>query len=130
MVQVVSFDIFFQRFERGGAALVDMVSVRSALGPFAVSAEESFVRVATEDGGADIYGLNGADGFMANHVEGRQIWDLLVEVSIATDLVIMPIGCPICLTSADQTSALPEDLRNDTVVVTSGADLLTVIAEA
>jgi hypothetical protein len=49
---------------------------------------------AVGDGEADIY-LHDA-GMMANHIEGRDRWDLLVQGAKAANWVIIPVGCPTC----------------------------------
>lgn len=85
----------------------------------------SFVRVECGDGGADLY-LDD-DEMMANHVSGDRTWDLLVQGARAAGWVIMPVGCPACVTDESQMSHLPEDLSLEAIVVRSGAELLAVI---
>ena len=124
----MSFDVYFQRSVSWHLSPVDMEAVRAALDPFLEWEEHSgFAKLATSDGEADVYGLTGEDGFMVNHASGSSVWGVLVDVSIATDLVIMPVGCPICLTSSEQLGELPAELRTDTVVIESGDDLLRTI---
>ena len=37
-----------------------------------------FVRIETDDGGADLYGYDRLEsGFMVNHVEGAEAWDVI-----------------------------------------------------
>jgi len=77
------------------------------------------------DGEADIYLRDG--GMMANHISGHDPWDLLVQGARAANWVIIPVGCPTCLTQPDQRGELPEGLDDDVVVVDTGAGLLAVI---
>ena len=73
----MSFDVFFQGFlagessERGGAQM------REVLAPHISEEDGAFLRVRVGDGEADIYLHDG--GMMANHIEGRDPWDLLVQ---------------------------------------------------
>ena len=72
------------------------------------------------DGQADIY-LHGG-GLMANHTEGRDPWDLLVQGAKAANWVIILVACPTCLTQPGQMEELPQGLDDDVVVVETGAD--------
>jgi hydrogenase maturation factor len=64
---------------------------------------------------------------MFNHV-GDAAFDLLVKVAQEADAVILPVGCPVCVTSESQIPTLPEQLREDGVhLVRNGRDLLAVI---
>ena len=77
------------------------------------------------DGEADIY-LN--DGrMMANHISGHGPWNLLVEGARAANWVILPMGCPTCVTQLGQREELPRELNDDLVVIDTAADLLRVI---
>ena len=121
----VSFDVFFQGFiagessERGGAEMA------AVLAPYVLSREGNFRRVRCGDGEADTYLRDG--GMLANHITGRDPWELLVKGAQEANWVIMPVGCPTCLTAAGQREELPEGLDADVVMVEKGADLLGVI---
>jgi hypothetical protein len=69
-------------------------------------------------------------GMLANHITGRDPWDLLVKGAGAAGWVILPVGCPTCLTHEDQERDLPDELRERVVIVRSGADLLRAIETA
>jgi hypothetical protein len=126
----VSFDVFFQRFKDGEADPGGGEVMRRVLEPFIVREEPDhhFATIEVDDGGADVY-LDG-DDMMANHVTGRRAWDLLVEGAREAGWVIMPAGCPTCITNEAQRRHLPEGLDEGVAVVLSGADLLTVIQSA
>jgi hypothetical protein len=67
---------------------------------------------------------------MINHATGRAVWDLMFDVAVAGGYAVMPIGCPTCVTAPEQLAHLPVELREDAVLVRSGADLLRVIESA
>lgn len=72
----MSFDVF-QGFlagessERGGTQMMEV------LAPHISEESGTFIRLRVGDGEADIYLHDG--GMMANHIEGRDPWDLLVQ---------------------------------------------------
>ena len=121
----VSFDVFFQGFvaddssQHGGAAM------REVLAPHIIEETESFLRVRVGDGEAEVYLRD--DEMMANHISGRETWDLLFRGAQAADWVIMPLDCPTCLTQAGQRAELPAELRDDAVLVDTVVDLRAVI---
>jgi hypothetical protein len=126
----VSFDVFFQGFSNGEASPGGGSRMREVLAPYIKRSEpeHDFVVVEIGDGSADVY-LD-EDDMMANHISGRDPWDLLVQGAKAADWVIMPVGCPTCLTRDDQRHDLPDPLREAVAVVRSGADLLQVVESA
>lgn len=99
--------------------------MREVLAPHISEEDGSFLRVRVGDGEADIYLHDG--GMMANHISGRDPWDLLVQGAQAANWVIIPVGGPTFLTQAGQMEELPEGLDDDVVVVDTGAELLAVI---
>jgi hypothetical protein len=123
----VSFDVYFQRFRDGDAEPGGGEPMRQVLDPFIVreEPEHSFLLVEYGDGSADLY-LDG-DHMMANHITGKKPWELLVEGAQAAGWVIMPVGCPTCLTDESQRIHLPEGLNKDVALVATGEELLQVI---
>ena len=101
--------------------------MRQILEPFIVreEPEHHFSLVECGDGSADVYLEE--DGMMANHVSGEKPWSLLVEGARAADWVIMPVGCPTCITNEDQRAQLPAGVNEDVALVTTGDELLRVI---
>jgi hypothetical protein len=83
------------------------------LAPFIVSSEPEhrFVHVRYGDGSADVYPND--DDMMANHISGTSPWKVLVEGAKAAGWVILPVGCPTCLTDEAQRSHLPEGTDED-----------------
>ena len=123
----VSFDVFFQGFRAGDPQHGGGERMRRVLDPFVLreEPERSFLLVEYGDGSADVY-LDG-DGMMVNHITGQKPWELLVEGARAAEWVVMPAGCPTCLTDEAQRIHLPEGLNDDVALVATGGDLLRVI---
>jgi hypothetical protein len=123
----VSFDVFFQGFLHGDATRGVGELLRQVLQPFITREEPDrrFAHVEFGDGTADVY-FDG-DGMLVNHVSGDRPWDLLVEGARAAGCVILPVGCPTCITDDVQRAHLPEGLSDEVVLVMSGGDLLRVI---
>jgi hypothetical protein len=120
----VSFEIFLQGFSGGQMATGHPDEALRVLAPYIVEPPiHGYVELQTMDGGADVYGVGG-DSLMVNHASGEHIWDLLVAAAAAADWVVMPVGCPTCVTSEEQVNHLPEELRHAIAVVSSGEGLL------
>ena len=132
----MSFDIFLQAFEGGKVATRDGQAVTRLLLEAADRHEPAsgFAHVVHGDGEADVYGVpaGGAplDGLMFNHVSGGG-FDLLVDVARAADLVVMPVGCPVCVVDDRQRDHLPPEVAaEDVELVTSGRALRAVVRRA
>ena len=122
----VSFDVFFQGFIAGESSMAGGAQMREVLAPHIAVRRGSFLHVQVGDGEADIYFEDDA-GMMANHISGRDPWDLLLKGAQAANWVILPLDCPTCLTGPGQREELPEGLDEDVVFVETGSDLLAVI---
>jgi hypothetical protein len=114
----VSFDVFFQGLLAGESSAHGRTQMREVLAPYVSQQDGTFLRVQVGDGEADIYLSD--SGMMANHISGRDPWDLLVQGAQAANWVIIPVGCPTCLTQPGQHKELPEGLDDDVVVVETG----------
>lgn len=121
----MSFDVFLQAFRDEDAAGVDSAVVLRELSRFTTEpVTRGTERISTADGEAQIY-LNDPDsGFMVNHASGDVIWDALVHVAHVTGMVILPVGCPTCVPSQELIGHLPDVLREQTRIVTSGEQLV------
>ncbi len=128
----MSFDVFLQAFSNGGAARADAAAVRDVLAPYVTESDQSgFARLVMPDGGADLYGYDDlGSGFMVNHISGDDTWEALVRAAKASGLAILPVGCPICVTSGSTIADLPEDLSSDVRLVETGAELRSVVEDA
>ncbi len=124
----MSFDIFLQRFEAGDGADADAVAVRSALEPYLAVAASGYACLHVGGVEADIYGVENLEsGFMVNHVGGPAVYDALVGVAQACDLVIIPVGCATAVIDDRQRLDLPEELAAEAVRVSTGQDLRRLI---
>ncbi len=121
----MSYDVFFQGFLAGAPSGQGSDQMRNALAPHVISSTGSTLQIRYGDGEADIYISD--DGMMANHISGRDPWQLLVTGAQAANWVILPLGCPVCLTAPEQHGDLPAELADDVVFVASGDDLLSVV---
>lgn len=123
----MSFDVHFQGFRHGDSTTTGGAAMRRIM-QLHITHEEpkyGFLTVEIGDGGADVYLRD--SGMMANHLTGTDVVDLLVRGAQAAEWVIMPVGCPTCVTSREQISHLPRELVDDVVLVGSGSDLLAVL---
>lgn len=121
----MAFEVFFQGFVAGESSERGGVEMAEVLAPHVTGRDGDLRRIQFRDGKADIY-LRG-DGMLANHIMGRDPWDLLVRGARAANWVILPVDCPTCLTDPGQREELPEGLHADIVLVETGADLLAVV---
>lgn len=124
----MSFDIVVQRFVAGeDAPALNGEGLRAFMAPHVVRAEFG-ENIAYGDGGAELYGWETVEtGFMITHAHGNDIWDLLVRAAKVGGFVIIPAGCPIALIDPGQAHELPGELRGDTQVVSSGAELIAMV---
>lgn len=121
----MSVDLFFQGFVAGESSERGGAEMRGVLAPHIIEEGETFLRVRFGDGEADVYLSD--DGMMANHISGRDPWDLLVRGAAAANWVIMPLDLPTCLTMPGQRDNLPEGLDQEIVMIETGSDLLALI---
>ena len=92
---------------------------------------DGFGRIVTADGEADLYGLGEDDhGLMINHASGREIWQLIVDVARSGGYAVLPVGCPVCVVDEVMIGHLPDELRQDAVLVHDGGDLERAIVHA
>ena len=123
----MSFDIHVRRFRDGDILDADAALVRSLLAPFLVEQGGGW-NLRMDEADAEVYGVETLErGFMVTHVSGVALYDLVVRVAAACDFVIMPVGCPVALTSEQQRAHLPDGFDGDAVVVSSGAELIQLI---
>ncbi|MFC6705444.1 hypothetical protein [Flexivirga alba] len=124
----MSYDVFFQGFKGGEAALGGGGTVRAVLEPYVArpGPEHSFLRIDVEDGGADAYLSD--DHMMVNHAGGRSTWDLLVRAAAAANWTILLPDGSTAVTNENQRAELPPELVTGAVLVSSGTELLRVVA--
>jgi hypothetical protein len=122
----MSFDIFVQGFHDGAERDADATALRAILAPHLVKAAHGW-KLHAGNSTAEIYGIEELTSFMVTHIDGAEVYDVIVRVAALCDLVIMAPGVPVALTRAEQQQHLPEELRDDAEVVTSGAELVALI---
>lgn len=123
----MSFDVFFQRFSDGDAGDGGNEEARAVLAPYIVAEDGGHVRLVVDGRETDIYGLDDDSAFMATHIEGDVVWDVLVRAAQAADYVILPVGCATCIVDSKQEAHLPEPLKDRVALVPDGPALLAVI---
>ena len=126
----MSVEICLQGFRDGDSHDADVSELRDALAPYIIETANGW-DLRTGNSRAEIYGLDDlASGFMVTHVAGAELYDVLVRVAALCDLVILMPGLPAALTRDEQQRHLPEEIRVDAKLVTSGADLVALIESA
>lgn len=125
--------MFVQRFSNGDAAPMAAEVFWAVFGPHVERPEPEldFWRARVADGGeADIYaGVAGPslDSLMISRFSTGTVLELLVEFVRRAGAVIMPPGCPTLLIDEKQPRDLPEELRADVAVVSSGSDIEAIL---
>jgi hypothetical protein len=129
----MSFDIFLVAFSKGEAIGADAELLDRLTRPHVLWRHQGslrFPQIVLADGEADIYGLDDlGSGLMLNHVTGGG-WELMVTIAREARLVILPVGCRPAVASEDMLADLPEEMRREAVVVSSGEELCTLIESA
>jgi hypothetical protein len=130
----MSFDIFLQGFDAGNAAPVDKTATRAVLAvldPLVIHRASQWVRIATSDGEADVYGIDDpSSGLMFSHASGRHVWDVMFDVALAAGFVVIPGGCGTGVTDEATIAELPKGVPEPIVIIRSGADLLDLVESA
>jgi hypothetical protein len=119
-------DIYVGAFS--DAADRDVLLVRRMLleaGGFRVAQDGSM-----DVAGATVYGLPIAGrpfaGLKFAHVT-EPAFELIVAVARAADLVILPVGCPVCVVFEHQRPFVPADLAGDGVALVETGDALATV---
>ena len=93
------------------------------------SPARAFTRIVTEDGDAEVYGV-GKTCLMFTQASGHQVWPVMYEIARVGNWVIIPVGCPTCAPTPSMIPHLPDELRADAVVASSGGDILAAVRNA
>ena len=128
----MSFDIFLQGFRDGNGADGDYEAANQVLARYLVNLDRRFDYALIRTPGGDeasVYGV-GATELMVTHSTGGEIYDVLYAVAAAGRWAVMPVGCLTCVTSPDLLAELPDELRDQAIVVTSGDDIRRVVEES
>jgi hypothetical protein len=117
----VSFDIYFQGFDHGAAREVDATALREFLAPYLINGANGWnLRVGMST--AEICRVEELSSFMVTHVDGPEFYEVLVSLARQFDLVILAPGIPAALARAEQKQHLPNEIRHDAKLVTSGPE--------
>lgn len=127
----MALDIHMIPFEGGDSGVVDREVGDEILDGLATDREESFLRIVTDDGDAEVYGVDDpSTGLMITHAAGRTVWDVIYLLAKRAGYTVLPVGCPMCITDEEQRSDLPESIPQPVIVISSGADLLDAVENA
>jgi hypothetical protein len=131
----MSFDVFVLGFHGGDSVAMPSAAFHDVFGPHIDRTEpqHGYWHVTATDGGeADIYARIDGDTFeslMFTRFSDGDVLDLLAAFARRSNAVIMPIGCPTCLTTPDQLKHLPDELASqDAILVANGRDIANVIS--
>ncbi|GID92580.1 hypothetical protein ACFQFC_39695 [Amorphoplanes digitatis] len=132
----MSYDMLVMRFEHGEPAPMPGTAFRAAFEACIDRTEPEFHywHVTAPDGGdASLYGGLTDDqlgSILFNRFSTGAVLDLLATFLNLAGAVVIPPDRPTMLADEAQREHLPEELRTNAVVVRSGADMESVIAEA
>ena len=122
----MSFDLCVQGFHHGVARDAEATALREALAPYLVKVANGW-NLRAGNSTAEIYGVEELTSVMVTRADGVEIFDVLFRVAVRFDLVILAPGVPAALTRAEQRQHLPDEIRNEAKLVTSGAELVAFI---
>lgn len=124
----MSFDIFVQGFEAGGAAPLDGLVITELLGAHAIYAGDALVGLRFPDGEAEVYGgTDVSDSFMVTNASGRAVWDLLAALVTTGGATLLIPGCPTIVGSDAALAELPDEIRDEAIVATTGDAILAAV---
>ncbi len=126
----MSFDVFLTAFRFGEEVPVDTDALEAALAREGIAGENATVETA-DGGSADVLVDTDGASFLIERLT-PELSRLLFAVASETRLVTLPAdGTPAALVvDAAQTDELPEDLRDETSIVSSPAAMHTLLESA
>jgi hypothetical protein len=129
----MSYDLWVQGFENGGAAELPSAAFHEVLGPHMeqMDPDHGFWRIRAPDGGeADIYSkVSGPvfDGLMISRFSSGNVIDLLADlVHRAQGVILSPEGMTL-LSCEPQREHLPEELREKAVTFRTGSEIVALL---
>jgi hypothetical protein len=126
----MSYDVFLQRFQHGAEMPVDSPAVWRLITDSCETPpdEDGFCRVRRGNDEGDLYGARPGrpiESLMLNHA-GPAIYHLMYDLAVAGDMTIFGPDLQ-AITREEQREHLPAELREDAVIVDSGAALLRIV---
>lgn len=121
----MSYSLYLCRFVDGQPTPMDETAIRDVLGPVTVGGmpptglPESWDLEAEEGGGSEVYG--DALGLTFHRFSAGQILDRVAELARRTGAAVMPLDCPMILTSEADRRHIPEEFRAEAIVVAPAA---------
>ncbi|WP_405527274.1 CbrC family protein [Streptomyces canus] len=121
----MSHSMYVCRFADGQPAPMDETAIREVLGPVTVGGmpptglPESWDLEAEDGGGSEVYG--DALGLTFHRFSAGQILDRVAELARRTGAAVMPLDCPMILTSEADRRHIPEEFRAEAIVVVPAA---------
>ena len=124
----MSVDVFLQGFSNGDAADGDGEAAMAVLAPLIANRIHGSAVIETLDGSAEVYGIDSpSSGVSFSHVNGRDAWDVIVDVARAAGFMIMPVGCGTFLLDDSARTDLPVGIPHPVVTIDSADELLAAI---
>lgn len=131
-METVSFDIHLQRVAEEADDREVWTLLEQAWD--APPDQYGYSRVRRGIGEADLYAAQPGESLdslmFSRPAGGTEIFDLIVDVARAGRMVIMPAGCPPCVTDDGGLRTFPDDIAEalgHPVVVTDGSELLELV---
>lgn len=121
----MSYSLYLCRFADGHPAPMDETAIRDVLGPVTVGGmpptglPDSWDLEAEDGGGSEVYG--DALGLTFNRFSPGQILDRVAELARRTGAAVLPLDCPVILTSEADRRHLPESLRAQAIALAPAA---------
>ncbi|MFE1834943.1 CbrC family protein [Streptomyces sviceus] len=117
----MSYSLYLCRFADGQPTPMDESAIREVLGPVTVGGlpptglPDSWDLETEDGGGSEVYG--DALGLTFNRFSPGQILDHVAALVRRTGAAVLPLDCPVILTSEADRRHLPESLRAEAIVV-------------
>ena len=125
----MSFDVFVKGIAGGEISSLDTHALARLWANHLVSDNGGVPRLVFDDGDAEIYGADDpANGFMVTHASGCEVWDLLAEIAVQCGAtILLPDGLAL-IGSPSLRRELPNELAQGAVVVSTGTEILALVA--
>ncbi|GAB3667820.1 hypothetical protein GCM10027596_37410 [Nocardioides korecus] len=109
-------EVLLQHFVEGHDGHEGRERALAVLGPYLPEGLDRFGRgrIVTPDGGGEVFGLeerSSSGTAVFSDLRGETVWDVLVQVALATGWTILPLGHAPVLVPGQRIADLPEALR-------------------
>jgi hypothetical protein len=128
----MSFDIFVQRFFDQQPVAIARDDFDAIFGAFVVERDgaHEFVHLAWDDEEADVYGVGDGDSYEALMFSDftERIYPMLFELAVRSGAVVMPEGGVALVADASLLPGLPDEVREDALVIADAEALASAVA--